>query len=439
VATDEDDDHSLWYAVAAAAVVLLAAAIRFAHLDRSLFEDEVWVAMLFQRGGLQPHTYNVPPLFYAIGRVWVALRGTSDVALREPAAFFGVVLATLPFFAPLPRATRFVWSLLLAFSSPFLFYSQRLKQYTLEAAVVTLLLILFLRAVRDDRRPQWIAFFAAAAVAVLTLHTPVLVVAAMGVAVLVTPERRRWPILLAFAGVGVLSALAYAVWMAPGPETTRLHGNMEVWFAETGRWVASPSSFVSNTTHWLGQAFNLTPLWWVVAAPLLVAWAVVRRDRVLIALAAVPPLLALAGSIAHVYPYGEVRLMLFCFPALYLAVADALAMAARRRPLLLLLAVPFVFRGVARDPYNSTYMRIADLRSLFATVAASGSGEAVYADPSYAAPLWYYYPALRPRLHPVKVATPAGPGWYVQRPALFRPDGGTLVLRESEVIAVHVP
>ncbi|MCU1347331.1 MAG: rane protein-like protein, partial [Acidobacteria bacterium] len=380
-----------------------------------------------------------PALFYAIGRLWMTLRGTSDVALREPAAFFGVVLAGLPFFAPLPRVTRFVWSILLAFSSPFLFYSGRLKQYTLEAAACTLLLILFLRAMRDDRRPQWIVFFAVAAVCALTLHTPVPVIAALGAAALFTPGRRRLSIGLGFVGVGALAAMAYVLYTAPGPESLRLHGNMEEWFTVTGRWITSPASFLANTTHWLGHAFNLTRGWWLVLIPLVIAWILIKRDRILLAIAVIPPLLAVLGSIAHLYPYGEVRLMLFCFPGLYLAVADALSLAvARWRPALLIL-VPFVFRGVAGDPYNATYMHVADLHRMFATIAHSRPAGPIHADSSYAAPIWYYYPALRPRLVVGKVAAPSGPGWYVQRPAAFRADSASFTMREDEVIAVYVP
>src|SRR5207237_4892086 len=133
-------------------------------------------------------------------------------------------------------------------------------------------------------------------------------------AALVTKKLRRLPLIAMFFGVGLVAAGAYVAYMAPGPETVKLHGDMTQWFTVTGRWTTSASSFVSNTTHWLGQAFNLTPLWWLFAAGLGLLWLAAKRDLPILAMAAVPPLIAVAGSIARVYPYGEVRLMLMCFP-----------------------------------------------------------------------------------------------------------------------------
>ncbi|HKO00148.1 MAG TPA: glycosyltransferase family 39 protein [Thermoanaerobaculia bacterium] len=431
---EERDDGMPWFVVASIALLVCAAVIRFHALAQSLFEDEVWVAQLMQRGGLRPHTYNTPPLFYAIGRLWFRLRGPSDIAMREPAAFFGVLLGAIPFLAPLPRLTRFTWSALLLFSSPFIFYSERLKQYTLEAAVGTLLIVLWLRAARDDRTAQWVLFFAVAICSVLTLHTPVFVVASLGAAALVTKKLRRLPLIAMFFGVGLVAAGAYVAYMAPGPETVKLHGDMTQWFTVTGRWTTSASSFVSNTTHWLGQAFNLTPLWWLFAAGLGLLWLAAKRDLPILAMAAVPPLIAVAGSIARVYPYGEVRLMLMCFPALYLLIADAIAATARRVPLALLVVVPFMFRG---DAYNRTYMKISDLRTMYETVVR-GDG-AVYASLSYAAPLSYYYPQLGPRLRVITATAPSQPGWYVQRNESFDASRASVVIREGNTVAARIP
>lgn len=432
-----EDDRPFWYVVTAVLIVVLAAAVRFSHLTDTLVEDEVWVATVIRGGLLRPHSYPIPPLFYEILRAWGLWRGFTEVTLREPAAALGVLLAALPFFAPLPRLTRIVWSLLLAFSSPFLFYSQRVKQYTLEAAAATLLLILFLHAMRTDRRRWWIAFFAVAGVSVLTMHTPVFVVAAMGAAMLLS-DRRRWSLTLAFLGMGALAVVAYVTFSALGPETARIHGNLDAWFGATGRWVSSPASFLANTKHWLGQAFNLTSLWWLAVVPLCAIWVVRTRDRVLITVAVLPPLFALAGSIVRFYPYGEVRLMLFCFPALYLVVAEALTLSAQRFPLLLVLVVPFVFRGVACDPYNATYMHVYDLRVVYDTVANDRAARPIYADPWYAGPLAFHHPELAPRLHAIAVGKPAGPGWYLQRKAAFDAAGASIRVVEHEVIAARV-
>src|SRR5688500_3498692 len=173
---------SLWFGIAAAILLVAAAALRFGALDTTLFEDEVWVARLVRGDAVfAPHTYATPPLFYAVNRAWVMARGRSDVALRQPAALFGVVLCAIPLLAPRPFLVRLLWSALLAFSSPLIFYSARLKQYTLEASAVALLIVLFLHAERDQRRRPWIVFFAVSIAAVMTLFSPVFIVFTLGV------------------------------------------------------------------------------------------------------------------------------------------------------------------------------------------------------------------------------------------------------------------
>jgi len=432
----EREDDGLWYALAAIALLTGAAAIRFAATGRTLFEDEVWVAALIRRGDLHPHTYNIPPLFYAIGRAWASLRGMSDTALREPPAAFGVLLGAIVFWAPLPRMTRFLWSVLLLFSSPLIFYSERLKQYTLEACAGTLLIVLYLRARENDALGPWLLFFTAAGASVLVLHTPVFIVMAIGLAVLLT---RGWRRLLGFVVVGALAATAYFAYMAPGPSTPKLHGEMNAWFAETGRWINSPASLIANTKHWLGQAYNLTPFWWLLVIPLIALWMLTKHDIALITLTVVPPLIAAVASAFRFYPYGEVRLMIFCFPSLFLATADALATAARRVPVLLLAPLPFALIGAIRDPYNATYMGLSDLRTMFATVARSAPTETIYVDPSEAAPLAYYYPELRPRLRIGSLQTTEGAGWYIERGRGFDPRGAGIVIREGNIVAAHVP
>ncbi|HXH40007.1 MAG TPA: hypothetical protein VNN08_15355 [Thermoanaerobaculia bacterium] len=431
--TNERDDADLWYAIAAGVLVAVAAAIRFRVLGTTLFEDEVWVAELVRQGGWHAHSYSTPPLFYAICRGWSALRGVSNAALREPAAIFGVALCAVPFLAPLPRVSRFAWSVLLAFSSPLLFYSARLKQYTIEAFAVTVLIVLFLHTRRNDSRLATVAFFAAGAIAVMTLYSPVFVLVPMAILCV-----RRPHMLMGFGLLFALFGLAYVRWLAPGPESIRLHGDMNAYFAANGRWITSPASFIAGTTHWCGQAMNLVRFWWLAVLLLMVAWLFRERNIVIALLALVPPLSVAAASTIHLYPYGEVRLMIFCLPALYLLVADSIASITRRVPVLLLLLAPFVLNGVARDPYNETYMHVDDLRPMFVMIAHSHtSGEAIYADPSFAASLRYECPAVAADIRSGTERTVTRPGWYIQRIPPFDSSGAKTVLRMGDVIAAR--
>jgi hypothetical protein len=434
-----DDESRLWFGVAAVTLIAVAAALR-ARLGASLFEDEVWVAELVRRGGMRPHTYSTPLLFYAIERAWVALRGGAVEILRQPPALFGVAAMALPFAAMrFDRLTRFAWGALLAFSSPLLFYSTRLKQYTIEASFCALLIVLFINAQESERGRDWFLFFLVAAGAVLTLFAPLFIVATAALLTLVTPVARRGRILLGFAFVAALFALAWFGWMAPGPETPRLHGDMNAFFATNGRWVDSPASLVGNTKHWLGHAFNLVPFWWVVLTVFAILAVVLpglpgMRKVMIVAFAIVPPALVALASARHLYPYGEVRLMIFCFPGLYLLIAASVAAVARPAglALLLLFGVPYVFNGVAKDAYNRSYMHIDDLTPLFANIAANHlSGEPIYAESSYAAPLKFHHPELA-----ADVREPApGAGWHIG--ARVDTAGAKSVLRAGDVTAAR--
>jgi hypothetical protein len=400
-------DSPFWYTIACGAVLLIAAALRVRGLDVSLFEDEVWVAELVRRGGWGPHTYLTPPLFYAVERAWAAVRGASVVDLRIMPAVFGVVLAAVPLFATSrDRLTRVVWSLLLAASSPLVFYSTRIKQYTLEATVACILVVLFLHARERRSDGAWIGFFAVAAAGVATLYEPVFLLA--GCALLCI---RRPRLDVAFGLIFLLFGAAYFGWLSPGPESTRVHGEMTAFFNAAGRWVTSPRLFITGSVHWVGEAFNLVRWWWIAVALLVVGWLIARRDWVVLTLAIVPPLLIAAASAVHIYPYGEVRLMIVCFPALYLAVADAVASAARRMPFALLLLVPYALSTTA---YNDTYMRVFDLRPLYDNVAANHRpGERIFAIASLEAPLRFHHPELARDIVRWPGGAAAEGGWYL--------------------------
>lgn len=427
-----------WFAVAAGLVVALAAALRFRALNVSLFEDEVWVANLVRNGGWHGHSYSTPPLFYFIERAWAALRGTSPAQLREPPAFFGTLLAALPLLINRSRLTRLLWSLLLGCSSPLIFYSGRIKQYSLEACISTLLIILLLRALEHDALPAWLAFFGVALLGVTTLYSTVFVAGGAALAVMVRAPRR----LPGFALVFAAFAAAYFGYLAPGPESIALHGDMTAWFTETGRWVTSPALLLRNTLHFGGQMMNLVRGWWI-AALFAAVYALLRADDMPLTIVAVAPVAAVAAASAwHVYPYGEVRLMIFSFPALYLLMASMLATVAAyvtrfAAAVVVLFLCAFAWNGTVRDIYNATYMGVADLRPLYEYVAVNHkSGERIFAVSSLEAPLRYYQPELERDIVRWDGGGATSAGWYL---ALGRmASSGGEVLRIANASAWHI-
>jgi hypothetical protein len=120
---------------------------------------------------------------------------------------------------------------------------------------------------------------------------------------------------------------------------------------------------------------NLTRGMTAVVGIAVVAWIWRKRDAALAIITLAPIALVLLASALRLYPYGEVRLMIFLLPGLSLAFALAVQ-TFDKIPVVAIAAVMlafFVVRGVRDDPYNATYMHIDDLRRSYEHLNARGT------------------------------------------------------------------
>ena len=139
---------------AAIATVLVGAYLRLRRLGaESLWLDEalsvVYVTreyttfeLLFELPAEDPH----PPLYYLLLDGWVAVFGTSEVAVRLPSALFGIATVVLVYALGAKlfgREAGIVAAALLAVSSFNLYYAREARMYTMLAAL-TLLSLYFL-------------------------------------------------------------------------------------------------------------------------------------------------------------------------------------------------------------------------------------------------------------------------------------------------------
>ena len=416
------------------ALVIGGAFVRFADREKTYFGDEMWVLEFVENGRYMPHAVPQPPLFFFSAVAASRICGMGEACLRAPAEITAVLLTLIPLLVwwttrALRPAGVIVWTAILAFSSPVSFYAARVKQYPLEALGCAVLLWLFLRAWEDERR--WKVFAIAAGVLVATLHAPIFVLAAMGMAVLVGARTTRQRVRLAamHPGLAAVFAVAYFGYLRPGPEVERYFGDLADYFTTElpAFWDGSASFVTSQTRLWLGQFLNITPGFAVALGVAILAWVVSvarRRDREngAIAIASLAPaVLVLLTSAARLYPYGEVRLMIFLLPGISLAFALAVQWLLDQRRII---AVPsavvlvaflavFILHG-ARDSYNASYMHIDDLRRLYAHLGAhrqSGAPVVVYAFDIR--PLQHYVPIpprdivrLNPGVHEVTIPAP---------------------------------
>lgn len=204
--------------VAVTGVTVLAFVLRVRGMGQSLFGDEVLTYDIIRRPSLvgvlralHAAPESTPPLHYvlawAAGKVSAAL---TDV--RLPSLLAGT--ATVPVVLALGRrlaSTGAAWLAAVAFAlAPFAtFYGTETRAYALATFLGALALLLELRALDVPSRGRWAAFAVAAAAALYTHYTALLVLAVPAVwAFVVFPDRRR-PLLLAHAVV----ALAYVPWL----------------------------------------------------------------------------------------------------------------------------------------------------------------------------------------------------------------------------------
>jgi hypothetical protein len=352
------------------ALVLGGTLVRLADRGQTFFGDEMWVLEFVGNGRYVPHAVPQPPLFfYSAVAAW-GVCGKGESCLRAPAEIAAVLLTLIPLLVwrttrVLQPAGAIVWTTILAFSSPLSFYAARAKQYSLEALGCAVILWLFLRALEEPRR--WRTFGIVAALLVATLHTPIFVLAATGIASLFREKRRS--VLALHVALAAVFAAAYFGYMRPGPEVARYFGDLEEYFTADlpAFWDGSAGFVWSQTRLWVAQMLNVTRGLAVGVAIAVAAWIWVRRDTVLAIMTLVPIALVLLASAVRLYPYGEVRLMIFLLPGLSLAFAlavqtfDQLPVAAVVAVLLTL----FIVRGVRDEPYNTTYMHVDDLRSSY--------------------------------------------------------------------------
>ena len=204
--SDPRRSPAMWAALVLAAVLLLALQARLSGLgERSLWLDEAFGAVNAARPPaeivLRPVCCH-PPVGGLILRVWMALFGTGEVALRLPAVICGLLAVAGIFWLGrrwFGLAGGLAAAALGALSSSMVFYSREVNPYGLAMLLGVGLLWLAQAAWARPSRASLAGFGAAAAVALLTYYGFVILLAAINAGLLAgwiahvraEPERRR--------------------------------------------------------------------------------------------------------------------------------------------------------------------------------------------------------------------------------------------------------
>ena len=339
-------------------------------------------------------------------------------------AFTSAVLATaipLIFFQSLKHTISkpgvFLWIFLLAFSSPIGFYSSQVKQYATEVAFAVLTICLFVHLTqRVSSWTRWLLFTVVGVVGCMTLYTPIILfsstfIGCSYVVLLSGKSEKRlhskalWLNVCSHATIFVAFAVAYFGYLRldlPGDAVV-------VAYWQEGFWDGSARFAVTSTLHWVGHALNLTPQFLLIAGVSVLFWvgkdfsSTWQRHSSVVLICILPILIALCVSALHLYPYGEVRLMLYAAPGVLflcaIGAAEVLISSIGRlaAPLWGLILLLFLNNGIVNDTYNSSYMRNYDLQFVYDYISLNHKGdEPIVISGILAAPLVYYYPELMP-------------------------------------------
>lgn len=396
------------FLIAMAVAVAGAAIHRQTFAGQTFFIDEIWVVRAVRDGWFWPGMPQPPAFFWSLVAA-SRLCGPGESCLRTPALLYALLLTLVPLFAwrrgllGAPAATA--WTVLLAFSSPIVFYAGRVKQYPTEALGAAAILTAFLGVLAGTTRMR--TYFVLCAVLVPLLHSMPFVLLGTGLALTWVEARsdirRAFRVLRGHAALGAIFAVAYVAYIRPRAATTNTFGDLYDYFranAEPVFFDGSSRFVVARTAHWLGHMLNLTP-WMLIAAAAAIVFLLVRKrdvaTRAIAAACIVPPVAVMLASAFHAYPYSEVRLMIFAAPGFFLLVALAVQELARTWRIAALVCAAigalFVVRELRLQPYNSTYMGVRNLHATYAFVRAHlPPGTPVICRRPDAIPLSYYVP-----------------------------------------------
>lgn len=162
-------------------VIILASVIRLVNLDKpgGLWYDEMTIYSIasksFPAGMLQTdsHRFLLFPIYYFLYHLWICVFGNSDFVIRLMSVFFDVLSVIAAYFAGvsfgkfidkdkrLQSGIGVIYSLLYAVNSSFIYYAQEAKFYSLTFFLINIMIICWLRFLKETDIKSCIIFLLA--------------------------------------------------------------------------------------------------------------------------------------------------------------------------------------------------------------------------------------------------------------------------------------
>ncbi|MGZ4925275.1 MAG: glycosyltransferase family 39 protein [Halobacteriota archaeon] len=164
------------YSVALLGAILIGALLRLYHLGtQSIWWDEafsVWISQLSLSQIVQRTAVDVhPPLYYFILHYWIAVFGSSEIAVRSLSALFGVLAIPAIYLVGrqlFDKEAGLVGALILALSALNIWYSQEARMYSLMVLLALLSMYFFIRFVQGGTVTTSVGYVASTTLLVYT-------------------------------------------------------------------------------------------------------------------------------------------------------------------------------------------------------------------------------------------------------------------------------
>lgn len=404
-------------AALATGIVLTAAALRIYDLGGK----DVWLdeanGVVMSQGSLGELFTRLrldasPPLYYIMLHVWISVFGDSEIALRSLSVLVGLGVVGCLFVVGrrlFSLETGALAAVLAATLPIHIFYSQKIRMYTLLGLVALLSAYWLWRAIRDGK-PAFVVAYGLTTLAALYVHNCALyLLPAHGVILLWSGGLRRRPITWLICGGCIVAG--YLPWLPTFLAQLEFQMDcswrMRIWQRQgvTGALARTLASFTPGPPYALFRfaspprvqlpsllLFSLTALLGGVRALRGARGAVGPKARApwLVSFVCVPLASALAASVLITPNYVPGRTDQLVFPGFVLLVALGLTVV---RPLLLrygLLAVFLLYSALGLHHYYGNQWARSDREIARAIATRARPGDAVLCTSLTRASLQYY-------------------------------------------------
>ena len=374
------------YVVFSTLLLLAAIFLRFHDLsDRSLWFDEA-VAANNSRGTLAETISNTQhrnssPIFYPALLYFVQKIDMSPTAVRLPSAIASVLIILVTLSLPrvgVDKRIAFLAALLLTFSASQIRYAQEVREYSMSVLVAVVMVYSYLLYLRNESKKFLLlsTIFLAPFVQYGLVLFAAAILVSVGIERLYNQDWRK----------AILSVLLPSIVLCVG-------GVISAWLTLRFQWGVTSARYLSSFYYEAGFGdvkalavfvvkntkgfleFVMPPLSLGLAIPTfgLASYCCaknIRCERYTLQLALIAVLVVVVASIAHIYPFGGIRQVLFLAPAValvfaasYLSVYQVLPKA--HKPAWVVICVVFVLFAGAVDVYHKKpYGEIEDINSV---------------------------------------------------------------------------